>query len=260
MTWWDDDSQQFYERSIGDISNGFDVGQRPSALYLASDLPTQASSFGGVDAQRGGYVELDYGVGGNVTRMTVHAQCRNASIDVACYDNRALPLSERRQHLRDVCVCAKEQHYQYPRSHKNYDELNRLAEARRYDRAGTGTWSIAARQRYRYDSANQRTVKQTLDVNHIVGSESAGLDFRGPVRSDGGTEQQLIPFGETLTSEQGNSAQGQNRTADTGIFNLKHVWPRPRKTRAIRYVARVTVTPVSRTAGIAIVRPRLQAV
>jgi RHS repeat-associated protein len=35
---------------------------------------------------------------------------------------------------------------------------------------------LAARQRYRYDSANQRTVKQTLDVNHIVGSESAGLD------------------------------------------------------------------------------------
>jgi len=116
------------------------------------------------------HVELDYGVSGNVVAMTVRAQCANPSNTVACYDNRSLSLDARKTFLHDNCICAKEQHYQY-----RWDELNRLSEARRYDREGTGTWDLAARQRYRYDGANQRTVKQTLDVTYTTGTTNNGL-------------------------------------------------------------------------------------
>jgi hypothetical protein len=51
------------------------------------------------------------------------------------------------------------QHYVY-----RWDELNRLHEARRYDRSTQGPWELAARQRYRYDGANQRSVKQKFDA------------------------------------------------------------------------------------------------
>ncbi len=36
-----------------------------------------------------------------------------------------------------------------------------MAEARRYDREGTGVWTLETRQRYRYDAGNVRTVKLT---------------------------------------------------------------------------------------------------
>ncbi len=165
MTSWHDDAEQFYERSVGEIVNGNGVGNssatpalRPAALYLASNLAD-------APAGEGGYVELDYGKSGNVLAMTVHGQCDNAGANV-CRDPGGTDLSARRSALRTSCACEVEQHYVY-----RWDELNRLHEARRYDREA-GAWQLAARQRYRYDAGNQRVVKQTFDT---VGEQRVAL-------------------------------------------------------------------------------------
>lgn len=149
-TEWTDDANSFYERSLGGITNGDDEGdtKRPSALYLASNI---GSGTGG----GAGWVEVDYGAGGNVEAMTVHSQCGDVTAG-SCVDPGG-PLETRRSDLRDNCACAVEQHYVY-----RWDELNRMAEARRYDHEA-GSWVRKVRQRYRYDAANVRTVKQTLD-------------------------------------------------------------------------------------------------
>jgi len=64
MSEWTDDAQSFYERSLGaTVTNGHGeaVGSdaaRPSALYLASNLPTSAPTpAAGLD--RGGWLELE---------------------------------------------------------------------------------------------------------------------------------------------------------------------------------------------------------
>ncbi|GAB5549493.1 MAG: hypothetical protein SangKO_092530 [Sandaracinaceae bacterium] len=151
-TSWTDNDDAFYERSIGAIGNGNSTGEtsgsRPSALYVASNLTA------GVAGSSNGWVEVDYGVGGNVVGMTVHAQCSNGAS--ACVDPEG-DSDARRAALRANCDCATEQHYAY-----RWDELNRLAEARRYDYEGIA-WVRKVRQRYRYDGANSRTVKQTLE-------------------------------------------------------------------------------------------------
>ncbi len=178
LTWsWDylanttsmtDDASSFYERSIGGIANGdgntnSDGALRPSALYLASNLD------GGTLHGGSGWVELDYGDGGNVAAMTVHSQC---SAVTTCADPGGTDIDARRSALRSGCSCAEEQHYVY-----RWDELNRLDEARRYDRSGgTGRGlDPAVRQRYRYDASNQRTVKQTLDQEEGVDPPQAGM-------------------------------------------------------------------------------------
>ncbi len=151
-TSWTDNDDAFYERSIGEIGNGNSTGEssgsRPSALYVASNLTA------GVTGSSNGWVEVDYGVGGNVVGMTVHAQCSNGAS--ACVDPGG-DSDARRAALRTNCSCSTEQHYAY-----RWDELNRLAEARRYDYEGIA-WVRRVRQRYRYDGANSRTVKQTLE-------------------------------------------------------------------------------------------------
>ena len=164
MQEWTDDAHAFYERSLGDIENGADraAHERPAALHLATDIRQSSVAPTSIDVgeDRGGWVELTYGQSGNVVEMTVHGQCRDPDASSACWDDLDLEGAARASHLRASCFCATEQHYAY-----RWDELNRLAEARRYDRMGgsTGSWVAAVRQRYRYDSANQRTVKQTLD-------------------------------------------------------------------------------------------------
>ncbi|MBZ0117849.1 MAG: RHS repeat-associated core domain-containing protein, partial [Sandaracinaceae bacterium] len=144
---------------------------------------------------RGGWLELDYGENGNVTAMTVHGQCHDLDSMTACWDNASLTLSGRENQLRAQCACAVEQHYQY-----RWDEANRIVEARRFDRIGgsTGDWSLVVRQRYRYDSGNQRTIKQTLDTR--VGASDperialyvypGDFERRGLVRSVLGDEYQ----------------------------------------------------------------------
>ncbi|MBZ0115775.1 MAG: hypothetical protein K8H88_02185, partial [Sandaracinaceae bacterium] len=112
-----------------------------------------------------------------------------------CWDNASLTLSGRETQLRANCACAVEQHYQY-----FWDEANRIVEGRRFDRIGgsTGSWSLVVRQRYRYDSGNQRTIKQTLDQS--VGEANperialyvypGDFERRGLVRSVLGDEYQ----------------------------------------------------------------------
>lgn len=159
MREWSDDAQQFYERSIGDITNGYDVAERPSALYLASNVDVSS-------AHDRGWVELDYGVGGNVTAVTVHAQCDDVTTS-SCADPGGASYGTRREALRDGCDCQYEQHFQY-----RWDELNRISEARRFDRSGgaSNDWSFEARQRYRYDGANVRVVKESFDTSAGLGA------------------------------------------------------------------------------------------
>ena len=167
MTEWTDDESVFYERSAGLLSSGNDdpdfSGEhptyRPSALYLSTNIPHGAGSPSALP--RGGYVWLDYGESGNVVGMTVHGQCHDRSEATLCEDLAPATNSftDRKAALEANCVCAQEQHYRY-----DWDELNRLAEARRYDRTGgSGTWALAVQQRYRYDAGNVRMIKETID-------------------------------------------------------------------------------------------------
>ncbi|MBX7192442.1 MAG: EndoU domain-containing protein [Sandaracinaceae bacterium] len=142
----------FYERGIGAITNGRDVGGRPSALYLTTNIPSTGVESGWEGA---GWVEASYGVSGNVTSFTVHGQCTDAPSAGVCADLTGT-LSERLDNLRANCACADEQHYSF-----RWDERNRLVDGRRHDRVG-GMWTPAARMRYRYDGANQRTVKESF--------------------------------------------------------------------------------------------------
>jgi RHS repeat-associated protein len=41
--------------------------------------------------------------------------------------------------------------------------VNRISEARRYDRGGSGSWNLKVQQRYRYDAANDRIIKQSFE-------------------------------------------------------------------------------------------------
>lgn len=161
-TLWEDDARSFHERSIGQIGNGADhsTGRgnsptlRPSALYIASNLPQSASE---PLEPSNGWLDVDYGVSGNVVAMTVRAQCvgRGAS---ACVDDPSMSPDAREASLLASCACANEQHFTY-----RWDELNRLAEARRYDRHDGGAWTLEARQRSRYDGGNGRVVKEVID-------------------------------------------------------------------------------------------------
>jgi RHS repeat-associated protein len=172
QTEWSDDAGAFYERSLGtQIRNGFAEGEtnggvlRPTALYLASSVPTSAQP-PNTSLDRGGWVRVRYGQSGNATSVTVRALCHDVSSATACWDDtNETDVDDRASHLIDVCVCEQEQHYEY-----RWDELNRLAEARRYDRDGSGDWALQVRQRYRYDAGNIRTLKETVDEQTPNGS------------------------------------------------------------------------------------------
>ncbi|MBI4511515.1 MAG: hypothetical protein HY698_17915 [Deltaproteobacteria bacterium] len=217
MTHWTDDANAFYERSIGTITNGNAAGAsgaslRPSALYLASDLRGPATD-------RGGWVEMDYGVSGNAVAMTVHAQCVDRT-PATCGDMAGSDVGFRRGVLRSTCACASEQRYEY-----RWDEVNRLAEARRYDRAGGGgEWKLKVRQRYRYDGANVRTVKQTVDAEPdgqpaervAIWPYPGDFERRGLVRGVDryaadvtlGTETQYLVAGARVVWKKGDAVVG----------------------------------------------------
>ena len=195
---WDDDSGQFYERSLGDITNGFEAAtvDRPGSLRIASNL-------GAADAtgDHGGYAEVDYGEAGEVRSFTVHAECVNVSATQVCTDGHSPYPATRLQQIRTGCRCLEEQHYFY-----RWDEVMRIAEGYRFDRTGgTGTWTMMVRQRYLYDSANERTVKQTLDLDVMSSTPEAvalyvypgDFERRGLVRNAGGTSYTALPGAET---------------------------------------------------------------
>src|SRR5688500_6937121 len=106
--------------------NGRDVDEnhRGSALYFSTTLGTTNPSSYSSSTDRGGWLELEYGDGGNVVSMTVHAACHDASDANRCYNGAGgtATLDDRRDFLDDRdtsnstpqhCVCTDEQHYQY---------------------------------------------------------------------------------------------------------------------------------------------------
>ncbi|MEM9383200.1 MAG: RHS repeat-associated core domain-containing protein, partial [Planctomycetota bacterium] len=164
MTEWTDDAASFYERSIGQIANGFEEGKRPSALYLSTNLSDTAPTTYSATLDRGGWLEVGYGASGNVETLTVRAQCHDRDALNLCYDSGG-NVDARATGINQGCQCDREQHYQY-----RWDELNRMSEARRYDRTGAGDWDLKVRQRYRYSAGNQRMVKQTHDADPDPGT------------------------------------------------------------------------------------------
>jgi RHS repeat-associated protein len=140
----------------------WDPALRPSALYISTNIRSSAGATYNAGVPRGGYVTLDYGESGNVTQMIVHSQCVDVSNARRCADPRASSFTARRTALETNCRCAEEQRYVY-----DWDELNRVAEARRYERHGTGGWPLAVQQRYFYDAGNVRMVKETVDFGRV---------------------------------------------------------------------------------------------
>jgi RHS repeat-associated protein len=188
MTEWSDDAQQFYERSIGEIQNGQEVDQRPSALYVSSNLDEVGDG--------GGWLEVDYGAAGNVTSLTVHSEC----VSGPSMDCRTSGLPEAVALSRNL-TCATEQHYEY-----RWDEQNRIVEARRWDRfAAVPTWSLEARLRYRYDGANGRTVKEAIDVatgdSRIALFIDGDLERRGVSRSATSYEGSTLDTASAMATE-----------------------------------------------------------
>ena len=223
-TEWGDDANSFYERSLGAIANGDDLSAtlRPSALYLASNIGDGSQLDGG-----SGWVEVDYGAGGNVAAMTVHSQCDDAPSQTCADPGGAL--GARRNALREGCACAVEQHYVY-----RWDELNRLAEARRYDRE-SGTWVSKVRQRYRYDASNVRTVKQTLHDDSATCSPSSApcerialyaypgdFERRGLVRGTLGYEADVGLETETQYVIAGARTVWKHSSVTSGGYDREH--------------------------------------
>ena len=126
------------------------------------------------------------------------------------------------------CTCATEQLFSL-----RWDELNRLVEGRRFDRvggsvgSGTGAWTYAARMRYRYDGANQRTVKESFEATGINTASRVALfiypgDFerRGLVRNTttydavttgvDATETQYMVAGARIVWDPATSATSPN--------------------------------------------------
>ncbi|MFO0685594.1 MAG: SpvB/TcaC N-terminal domain-containing protein [Sandaracinus sp.] len=208
MTQWTDDQQQFYERSIGEITNGFDVDERPSALSLAAHIDPAHPA-------QSGWAEVGYGVGGNVTALTVYGHCGNAPSHT-CTDPGPHAGTSRLTALHAGCTCELTQRYEY-----RWDELNRIAEARRFDRGAVGNWTFEARQRYRYDGANVRVVKQAFDTSGGLDAtdsrvalyvypgdfERRGLeravDTYVPADTAPGTETQYLVAGARIVWDQG---------------------------------------------------------
>ncbi len=168
--------EMFYERGIGEITNGNTPGAsassaRPSALYLSTNIDAEIDGDVGVDPSwnGAGWVEVEYGTSGNVASFTVHGQCHDGSLEDQCTDSTGT-VGARADHFREVCACAQEQHYRY-----RWDELNRLVDGLRYDRATGGNWSYGAHLRYRYDGANQRTVKESFAESSVNTAERYAL-------------------------------------------------------------------------------------
>ncbi len=185
-TEWTDDAHAFFERSLDRITNGVDEPDgRPSALRLAGSVGSTRHAFDAV-TDRGGWVEVDYGDSGNVSAMTVHGRCHDASAAALCVDAGG-DVEERRATLREGCLCGVEQHYAY-----RHDELNQIVDARRYDRAGVGAWSLAAHLRYGYDAGGQRTVKEVRDnlgaTRYAIWPYPGDYERRGLVRGQDGYE------------------------------------------------------------------------
>ena len=107
--------------------------------------------------------------------MTVHGQCGDPLANGLAADCRPSGSSDPTEAIALSCAysCAVEQHFTYA-----WDEVNRIAHARRYDRdrtSGPADWQLAVEQRYLYDASNQRTVKTTTFRGVESGAERTAL-------------------------------------------------------------------------------------
>jgi RHS repeat-associated protein len=213
-TEWTDDAHAFYERSLDRITNGVtEAGGRPSTLRLATSIsgPGSTTTYA-PSVDRGGWVEVDYGDSGNVSAVTVHGTCHDASVTQLCRDPGGA-LESRRTALRTVCRCDVEQHYAY-----RFDELNQIIDARRYDRGGSGDWVIAAQLRYGFDGSQQRTVKEVRDTlgatRYAIWPLPGDYERRGMIRTlDGyettlGSESSHLVGGARVVWREGEHAPG----------------------------------------------------
>ena len=112
-------------------------------------------------------------------------------------------------------LCATEQHFTYA-----WDEVNRIAHARRLDCEDGGDWELAVEQRYLYDANNQRTVNTTTFRGLESGTERSALyvypgDFerRGLVKRMSGTTYDAVS-GDTETQYGVGGARIVWRTSD----------------------------------------------
>ena len=249
QTDWIDDQGVFYERAAGLLVSGNDeIGfdgenpeTRPSALYLSTNIREAPAA--ALPGDLGGYVTLTYGNDGNVVQMTVHGQCqdRNPNTnnpDRTCADPVGSSIAARQARLDARCLCQVEQHYRY-----DWDELNRLSEARRYDReGGAGRWALMTQQRYRYDAGNVRMIKETIDPGGVDRDAFAAtalspypgdyerrgleLDFQGRTYHAStalGTETQYMVGGARLvwaTHERGGAALDREQRLTLPLSDL----------------------------------------
>jgi RHS repeat-associated protein len=137
-----DDAGGFYDRSIGVITNGTATAG-PYQLQSATNVPTT----GGSALASQGSLTVAYDLAGNMTSMAV-------TRSGACLPAGAL--------------CS--QRYAY-----SWDEVGRLARARRWDVATPGSASSAlptttaeADLRYTYDATDDRTIKAAYDASGDV--------------------------------------------------------------------------------------------
>ncbi|UJR85586.1 SpvB/TcaC N-terminal domain-containing protein [Sandaracinus amylolyticus] len=212
-TEWTDDLGAFHERSLDRITNGIaEEGGRPSAMRLATSITTAPHAYDS-GVVRGGWLEVDYGDSGNVAGVTVHGQCRDAAIGALCVDGGAT-VEARRTALRAGCRCGVEQHYQY-----RHDELNQIVDARRYDRPGTGDWSLAAHLRYAFDGAQERTIEEVHDTlghaRYAMWPLPGDFERRGLVRGVGGYD--AVDGTETQYRVGGARVVWQDGARDTGL-------------------------------------------
>ncbi|MFO0713333.1 MAG: RHS repeat-associated core domain-containing protein [Sandaracinus sp.] len=123
-------------------------------------------------AGRRGHVEVRYGEDGNALAVTVHGQCGDPSLNSIPLDCRPSGSSDPAEAIALSCAysCAAEQHFTYA-----WDEVNRIAHARRFDRTGGASWELAVEQRYLYDASSQRTVKTTTFRGFESGTERTAL-------------------------------------------------------------------------------------
>ncbi|MEM9192704.1 MAG: RHS repeat-associated core domain-containing protein, partial [Myxococcota bacterium] len=189
-TEWTDDQHAFFDRSLGTAVTGLEVGGRPTAVYLWSNLDATTPS------DLGGFAVFDYGDSGNVVGMTVRAQC-TAVAPSSCTDPGGTNLAARVGALESGCRCATEQHYRY-----DYGARNELMLARRYDRNGSGDWEIAARQRDLHDESKTRRIQV---VEHY---ESGGVTTRALQSVFPGTVERRGTRWDVLEGWEGTAALG----------------------------------------------------
>jgi RHS repeat-associated protein len=192
---------------------------------VASNLPATP-----VTADDGSWVEVRYGEDGNALAVTVHGRCGDPDeneIELDCRTGTDDP--EEAVDLSCAYSCATEQHFTYA-----WDEVNRIAHARRLDREDGGDWELAVEQRYLYDANNQRTVKTTTFRGAESGTERTALYV-----SPGDFERRGVVLGKFgLTYD---AVDGDTET-QYGVGGARIVWRTSDRAETLDRDQRITIS------------------